>query len=250
VSSEQKKQIHQALVMGSRRVLPIVHCLLPVLVILLTAHCSLLTAQIVADKTVATVTNGSQTMPDLITYSDLIWQLALEPSRPFNDHPSSPALNDALDRLEEQILVLQEARKLPVIQTPAAQKEFQDSVTTRRNELAQMFGSRARLEERMRRVGLSSDQLDQILRDRLMMERYIDFRFRPFALISAKEISDRYEKEFGPQRGSGKIVPTLEKEHDRIEHDLTEEKIQDQIDKFIDKLREQPSTEIVILNPV
>ena len=246
MSSKQKKQIHPA--SWRSRVRPIAYCLLPILVMLLTAHCSLLTAQIVSDKTVASVTNGSQTIPDLITYSDLVWQLALEPARPFSEHPSSQALNEALARLEEQLLVLQEARKLPL--APDAQKDLEDAVKQRRDELAQLFGSAAHLQERMKLVGLTSEQLDQILRDRLAMEKYIDFRFRPFALVSPKEISDRYEKEFGPQRGSGKIVPTLEKEHDRIEHDLIEEKIQDQIDKFIDKLREQPGTEIVILNPV
>jgi len=217
---------------------------------LLFALCATANAQLIPDQMVASVNNGSQTTPDLITYSDLVWQLALEPGRPINQHPSSQALNQALARLEEQLLVLQEARKLPLAQTTAAQKDFDDAVKQRRDELAQLFGSAAHLEERMKSVGLTSEQLDQILRDRLTMERYIDFRFRPFALVSAKEISDRYEKEFGPQRGGGKIVPTLEKEHDRIEHDLIEEKIQDEIDKFIDKLREQPGTEIVILNAV
>ena len=217
---------------------------------LLLALCAPAYAQITPDKTVASVTNGSQAVPDLITYSDLAWQLALEPTRPFSEHPSSEALNESLERLEEQLLVLQEARKLPLAQTTEALKDFDDAVKQTRDDLARRFGSGGRLEERMKRVGLTSEQLDQILRDRVTMERYVDFRFRPFALVSAKEISDRYEKEFAPLRGRGRIVPTLEKEHDRIEHDLIEEKIQDEIDKFIDNLRDQPGTEIVILNPV
>jgi hypothetical protein len=102
----------------------------------------------------------------------------------------------------------------------------------------------------MRRVGLTSEQLDQILRDRVTMERYVDFRFRPFALVGPKEIADRYAKEAAALRGTGKIVPTLEKVQDRIERDLLEEKIQGEIEKFIEKLRDQPSTEIVILNRV
>ena len=207
-------------------------------------------AQIIPDKTVASVTNGSPTVPDLITYSDLVWQLALEPGRPFSEHPTSEALNEALERLEEQLLVLQEARKLPLAQTPEAQTDFNKAVQETRDDLARRFGSAGQLEARMKRVGLTSEQLDQILRDRVTMERYVDFRFRPFALVSAKEISDRYQKEAAALRGSGRIVPTLEKEQDRIERDLIEEKIQDEIEKFIDILRDQPTTEIVILNPV
>jgi hypothetical protein len=207
-------------------------------------------AQTVADKTVASVTNGSHTIPDLITYSDLIWQLALEPDRAFTTQPASPGLNEALKTLEDQLLVLQEARKLPLALTPDAQKDFEEMVKKRRDELAQSFGSRARLEERMLRVGLTSEHLDAILRDRVTMEKYLDFRFRAFALVSPKEISDRYEKEYGRLRGSGRIVPPLEQVRDKLEHDVTEDKIAEEIDKFVDNLREQPGTEIVILNPV
>ena len=207
-------------------------------------------AQTVADKTVASVTNGARSTPDLITYSDLVWQLALEPNRPFNDKPGTEALNEALRKMEDQLLVLQEARKLPLAETSEAQEEFQKTVKERRDELAQTFGSRARLEERMARVGLTSEQLDSILRDRVTIERYLDFRFRAFALVSAKEISDSYEKEYRSQRNSGRIVPTLEQVRDRIEHRLTEDKIAEEIDKFIDNLREAPGTEIVIISPV
>jgi len=223
--------------------------LLPLCTLLL-ALCAPAQAQTVADKAVATVTNGAQTIPDLITYSDLAWQLALEPSRAGGAPPASPELNQALKTLEDQLLILQEARKLPLAETNEAQKEFEDTVKKRRDELAQAFGSRAHLEERMPRVGLTSAQLDAILRDRVTIERYLAFRFRAFALVSAKEISDRYENEYGRLRNSGKIVPTLDQARDRIEHDLTEEKIAEEIDKFIDNLRDQPGTEIVILNPV
>jgi hypothetical protein len=217
---------------------------------LLFALCVPAQAQTVADKAVATVTNGAQAIPDLITYSDLVWQLSLEPGRAGSAQPASPDLNQALKTLEDQLLILQEARKLPLAETNEAQKEFEDSVKKRRDELAQAFGSRARLEERMSRVGLTSEQLDAILRDRVTIERYLAFRFRAFALVSAREISDRYEKEYGRLRNSGKIVPTLDQARDRLEHDLTEEKIAEEIDKFIDNLRDQPGTEILILNPV
>lgn len=207
-------------------------------------------AQAVSDKTVATVTNGARANPDLITYSDLVWQLALEPARAAPERPTSEELNQTLKRVEDQLLILQEARKLPLAQTPDAQKEFDQMVSDRRTELIQAFGSRARLEERMSRVGLTSDQLDAILRDRVTIERYLDFRFRAFVLVSAQEITDRYEKTYRSQRNSGKLVPTLEQARDAIERDITEEKIAEEIGKFVDNLRDQPGTEIVILNPV
>lgn len=225
-------------------------CALPfALCPLLLAFCSAASAQTVTDKAVATVTNGARANPDLITYSDLVWQLTLEPSPIFDPRPGSADLNRALKTLEDQLLILQEARKLPLAQTAEAQKEFEDTVKQRRDELAQLIGARA-LEERMGRVGLTSEQLNTILRDRVTIDRYLDFRFRAFVLVSAQEISDRYEKTYRPQRNRGVLIPTLEQARDRIEKELTEEKIAEQIGKFVDDLREQPGTEIVVLNPV
>ena len=217
---------------------------------LLFALCSAAQAQTISDKTVATVTTGTRATPDLITYSDIIWQLALEPARTFSERPGSQELNEGLKTLENQLLILQEARKLPLAQTSEAQKEFETMVSDMLKELIRSFGSLARLQERMSRVGLTSEHLDAILRDRVTIERYLDFRFRAFVLVSAKEISDRYEQIYRPLRNSGKLVPTLEQARDTIERDLTEEKIADEIGKFVDNLREQPGTEIVILNPV
>jgi hypothetical protein len=206
-------------------------------------------AQTVADKMVATVTNGSRATPDLITYSDLVWQLALEPNTPFSERPTSANLNRALRLVEDQTLILQEARKLPSAD-PADVVLRDKEVQTRRDELAQAFGSAARLQERMTRVGLSSEQLDSILRERVTVDQYLDFRFRAFAVITPKEISDRYNETYGRQRNTGRIVPTLEEVRSRIEQILTEEKIASEIDKFIENLREQPGTEIIVLNPV
>ena len=217
---------------------------------LLFALCSLASAQSVPDKMVATVTNGSRATPDLITYSDLVWQLTLEPGTPVPDHPSSANLNHALRLLEDQLLILQEARKLPSADTKEGIAARDKEVDLRRNELAQAFGGAQRLQERMARVGLTSEQLDLILRDRVIVDQYLDFRFRAFTVVTDKEIQDRYAQTYGGLKNSGRIVPTLEEVRNRIKDELTEQKIEADIDKFIDNLREQPGTEIVVLNPV
>jgi hypothetical protein len=199
---------------------------------------------------VASVTNGSRANPDLITYSDLVWQLALEPARPLIERPGSADLNHALRLLEDQLLILQEARKLPIALTDQAREDFDKAVQRKRDELAQAFGSATLLRERMSRVGLTSEQLDAILRDRVTVERYLDFRFRAFVLISTREITDRYNQKYARLRNSGRIVPTLDEVRNQIEQELTEEKIATEIDTFVDNLREQPGTEIVIISPV
>lgn len=198
-------------------------------------------AQRVVDKMVATVNAGVRT--DLITYSDLMWQLALQPSTPL-DNPTSNDLNKALRLLIDQDLILQEAEKLPTI-APTA-KEISDA----RDGLARLFPS-GEFQQRLLRVGLTSEKLDDIIERRLKMEKYLDFRFRNFVVISQNEIAEYYRDVFVARFRShypGRIVPTLEEVRNDIERTLTESKIESDTDAFLDTARER--AEIVMLNPV
>jgi hypothetical protein len=214
----------------------LVFCLLP----------STILAQQVVDKMVVTVNAGVQ--PDckscLITYSDLLWQLALQPDTPL-DNPTSDALNSALRLVEDQRLILQEAEKLPAI----APKP--DEITKARDYYVRKFASPAELQNRMMRVGLTSEKFEEIVEQRVRTEKYLDFRFRNFIVITRKEIEDYYRDDFVldyrnrfPQR----IVPTLEEARLGIEQALTEGKIETAIDNFLDNARDH--AEIVVLNPV
>jgi hypothetical protein len=198
--------------------------------------------QQVVDKMVATVNAGART--DLITYSDLLWQLALQPSTPL-DNPTSEDLNKALRLLIDQHLILQEAEKLPTLEpTP---KEISDA----RDALARNFATPTEFQARLQKVGLTSEKLDQILEQRLKMEKYLDFRFRNFVVISEKEVADYYRESFVPRfrtRFPGRIVPKLEEVSARIERNLTESRIESDTDAFLDTARER--AEIVMLSPV
>jgi hypothetical protein len=199
-------------------------------------------AQQVVDKMVATVNAGVRT--DLITYSDLMWQLALQPNTVL-DNPTSADLNRALRLLLDQRLILQEAEKLPTI--VPTQKEVSDA----RDELARQFASPLDFQQRLQRVGMTSEKLDEIIEQRLKMEKYLDFRFRNFVVISQKEMADYYRDVYVPRlraRSPGRIVPPLEQVRDEIEKTLMETKTDSEMDAFIDTARER--AEIVILNAV
>ena len=234
-----------------RLVLPSAVCRLLFAALLLTAHCSLLTgavsAQTVIDKMVATVNAG--VLPEcrqicLITYSDLLWQLALQPGTPL-DNPSSVDLNRALHLLTDQRLILQEAEKLPSI-APTS-----DEVKSARDELVKAFPSEPEFQQRLRRVGLTADKLSEILEQRVRIEKYLDFRFRNFVVITQQEIAAYYKDVYVPRlkaRAPGQIVPKLEEARTEIEKTLTEATIESDTDAFLDNARER--AEIVILNPV
>ena len=199
-------------------------------------------AQAVADKMVATVNSGVR--PSLITYSDLLWQLALQPSTPL-DAPSSESLNRVLNLVISQRLILQEAERLPAIE-PTEQE-----IKNRTDELVKQFPSQAEFQERVARVGLSADQLREIVRQRLTIEKYLDFRFRSFTVVTQKEVEDYYRDVYVPRlrrQQPGRLVPELAEASKEIEAELTESKIESETDEFLDSARER--AEINILNPV
>ena len=174
----------------------------------------------------------------------MLWQLALQPNTPL-DNPTSEQLNRALRLLIDQRLILQEAEKLPTI--VPTQKEIGDA----RDELARNFASPLEFQQRLQRVGMTSEKLDEIVEQRLKMEKYLDFRFRNFVVISQKEIADYYREVYVPRlqaRFPGRIVPALEQVGGEIEKTLLEAKIESDTDVFLDTARER--AEIVMLNPV
>jgi hypothetical protein len=195
--------------------------------------------QEVVDKMVATI-NGR----DLITYTDLLWQLALQPESSL-ENPRSQDLQDARDRLIDQRLISEESGRLPTV--APSDKEVQDAVTA----LVKRFPTQAAFYARIARVGLTAEMLREIVSQRLEIEKYLDFRFRSFVVISAKEIGDYYRDTYVPRfrrRRPGVIVPTLEEATPRIEEALREAKVESDTDAFLEDARAR--ADIVILNPV
>lgn len=198
----------------------------------------------VADKMVATVSNGTA-KPELITYSDVLWQLALEP-RASVENPSSADLNSALRRLIDVKLIEQEAGKLPT-NIPTEQE-----VKDERDRIVGFFPSAEVFQQRLNAVGFSSitdDNFLALIGARVSINKYLDFRFRSFVVITPKEETDYYNATYLPrfrEQNPGKIVPTLEQARADIDKELTEDKIASDLDKFLESARER--AEIVILN--
>ncbi|MEO7970331.1 MAG: hypothetical protein ABI698_03455 [bacterium] len=218
-------------------------CRLLALFLLLTGAAQ---AQQVVDKMVATVNAAGQTRCQvcLITYSDLLWQVALQPGTVLVN-PSSDELNRTLGLIIDQRLILQEAEKLPSI-APTTEE-----IAAARDELAKAFPSQAEFQSRLQSVGLTAEKLNEIIEQRVKIEKYLDFRFRNFVVITQNEIADYYRDVYVPRlrgRAPGQIVPTLEQASPAIEKTLTEAKIETDTDAFLDNARER--AEIVMLSPV
>ena len=194
----------------------------------------------VVDRMVAVI-NGRE----LITYSDLLWQLALQPEAPL-DNPRPEDLRRALDTLIDQRLIAQEAEKLPSVAPTAA--EVNAEIT---RIIKEYFPTQAEFYRRLSRVGLgeNSDQLREIVQDRVVIRKYLDFRFRSFTVVTPQEVEAFYRDVYVPRRrrqSPGTIVPTLAEATPQIQSELVEGKIESDIDRFLEEAR--AAAEITILD--
>jgi hypothetical protein len=218
-------------------------CLFAVALVLAFASLQSVRGQQTVDRSVATISDGVRT--EIITYSDLLWQLALQPGVAI-DNPSQDDLNRALQLLINQRLFGLEAERVP--QAAPSDKEIADEIT----DILSHFSSPAEFERRLTRVGFSSikdDNFERIIAQRVAIKKYLDFRFRSFVVITPADEEKYYREVFVPdfrRRYPGLLMPTLDEKRADIRSTLTEERVETQIQTFLDEAKRRD--EIVILS--
>ncbi len=201
--------------------------------------------QNVVDKTVATVTDGLRT--ELITYSDLRWQLALQPGVTLVPARTED-LNTALNLLVNQRIFALEAERIP----RAAPTD--DAIQAEIKRILAAFPSTSEFERRLRLVGFESvrdDNFERLIAKRIAIENYIDFRFRSFIVNTPDEQASYYNETFVPdfrRRYPGVLMPTLDEKRSDIDAILTESKVVSNIEAFLDDAKRR--VQIVVLKPV
>lgn len=202
-------------------------------------------AQEVVDKTVATISDGTNT--ELITYSDLLWQLALQPEAPL-ESPTSADLNQTLEVLINQRLFSLEARRIP--NAEPEESEIKAEIA----RILSLFPSTAEFERRLRLVGFDSvndDNFQALMRRRVLIEKYLDFRFRSFVVITPDDEDKYYREVYTPEfrkNYPGLLLPPLEDKRSDINKTLTERKIEENIEKFLEDAKKR--NRVIILSEV
>lgn len=203
-------------------------------------------AQQVVDKTVATIGDGAGN-PELITYSDLLWALALQPGAPLNP-PTSEDLNRALQLLINQRLFALEAERVP----RAAPTKAEIDAEIKR--VLSLFPSTAEFEKRLRLVGFDSvrdENFERMMAQRVAIEKYIDFRFTSFIVITPEDEAKYYQNTYVPEfrrRNPGLLMPTLDEKRREIRNFLIEQKKASDIERFLDFSKRR--SEIIVLSEV
>ena len=172
---------------------------------------------------------------DIITRSDLLWSIALAPDAPSPEHQiSMDILKQKLEVMIDQKLISQEAARMP------AAEISQDEITKTRNELIAGFGSAEVFRRRVESVGLTQQRIDRLVRDMIVINKYIDFRFRSFVFVTDQEVQQYYDTKLVAElRRQNAVPPPLSepKVRDQISAILKQQKVNDELDRFLKDLR-------------
>ncbi|MEP6946525.1 MAG: hypothetical protein ABJA02_11455 [Acidobacteriota bacterium] len=212
-------------------------------VALIGAFSYMAAAQTMVDRTIATVSDGVRI--ELITYSDVLWQLSLQPNASL-DPPRPDDLNAAVLRLIDQRLFALEAERLP---RPAPDDA---AIAAEIAETLKAFPSTAVFEERLKKVGFDSikdDNFERIIARRVAIKNYLDFRFRSFTVVTPEDEAKYYRDDYLPDfrtRFPGVVVPTLDEKRKEIRSILTEQRVGQRIETFLDDAKRRVEIEILV----
>ena len=186
-------------------------------------------AQQVVDQVLTSVND------DIITRTDLLWSIAIDPKAPSPVGPvGADLLRQKLDVMIDERLIAQEAARIP--STDIAQEE----VDKMRTAIIASFKSEAEFRQRAGSVGLTPQKIDELLRQRILIDRFVDFRFRSFVLATEQEIKRYYDEHLAADvRKAGAVPPPLDQVRDKINDLLKQEKINTEIDKWLSAARQR-----------
>ena len=127
-----------------------------------------------------------------ITLSEVVEAIALAPriSPP-------PSLEETLERLIAARLMEHEARRYP--QEPPTEAEAEATLRA----LVDRFATPEDYRETLRRLGVAEDYLRKRIQRELIVDRYVDRRFRPLVQVAQREVEDYYRTVLLPDLDPG-----------------------------------------------
>jgi hypothetical protein len=147
-----------------------------------------------------------------------------------------------LDELVDQWVVATDAlaTKFPHPTAAEVSLEFQT--------LLKQFPSREQFQARLAQVGLTQDQVRQVISDQLYYARFLDYKFHAVTQVTASEIQSYYQQDFLPQlQKRGLSVPPLTQVEAQIRQLLTQEDINERAAQWLEQAKARLR---IIIQPV
>jgi hypothetical protein len=204
--------------------------------LVMTAHAE------VVDRTIAVVNNH------LVTWSDLDEQMrfeALENGRALKDLSDVDRRN-AFEHLVQYRILLEQMQGT----SPAANSEIESRIRDLRAswQMAQdqLSQDDARWAALLESYGLSPGELQELVANQIEIWRFTDFRVRPLVRVSRAEVEEYYTKTLAPQvLAQGQTPEPVETMTPKIRELLVEQKMNREVEKWLDGLRSQSSVQLL-----
>ena len=195
----------------------------------------------VVDRVVAVVNNQA------ILWSDIASEqrfAILDPKVARQITPQS-----ALERLISRTLIQQQIRQEDLETAQPGNEDVEARLHELRTELpacvAMNCATDAGWQKFLTTNNLTARQVEDYLRLRLEMLRFIEIRFRQGIRISPEETEAYYRDKLVPQYPKGASIPPLSEVAPRIEEILLEEQVNTYFTAWLDNLRKQGDVEVL-----
>jgi parvulin-like peptidyl-prolyl isomerase len=139
---------------------------------------------------------------------------------------------EEINRLIDLELLRQELTNFSLTQ------EDESKVEERMQSLRDIHADQGGLSALLARLGLQESELRSYLRLESFILKFVDFRFRPFSVVSVEEIKAYYEGKLAAQLKKAQVaLPSLPQVSARIEEILKEDKMNASLDQWIGDIR-------------
>ncbi len=159
-----------------------------------------------------------------ITLSEVFEVMTLSPGA------SSPTPAAALERLIDARLMEREAQRYPM--EPPSEAEIGEALTALKDRFATPDAYRAALG----RLGIAEDYLRKRIRRELIVDHYLDRRFRPLVQVAQREVEEYYRTVLLPDLDAGS-PPPLDVWQGLIRGILEERDLNRRIAVWVDELK-------------
>lgn len=147
---------------------------------------------------------------------------------------SPTARKQAAARLVEQALI---RREMDLSRYPLP--ELSDAGESLKG-IESMYASETTFQNALQEYGITVDELTRRLWWQLTLLRFIDYRFRPGIQIPAADVQAYYRQQVLQWQQQGiKPIPTLQESRDRIEEILTQKRIDQALDQWLQDTQKQ-----------
>ena len=173
---------------------------------------------------------------DIITESEV---RELSAFQQLVDGKSKPR-SDVINELEDQWIVRGEAK---TEQFPSPSKEDTDRAY---QQFLKQFPSADDFKARCSAAGLNDAAVRRLIEQQLYLSRFLDYRFRPQALVEQQDVEAYYDKEFVPQlKARSQSVPPLDSVQDTIREVLIQRSITENSQKWLDDTRSRLRVDVM-----